>query len=90
LGRTPRRGLRKKSFNPGYLSTLPRNVDSEYLDKILENEATRRLREAPVAAAAIPGERAADAERLQAIKMRQEQAEKKRLARIQRQKKKRL
>jgi hypothetical protein len=90
LGQKPRRGLRKKSLSPGYHVSPPRDADGGYLDKVLENEATRRLREAPIAAAAVSGERTADEERLRAIEMRQAQEEKKRLARMQRQKKKRL
>ncbi len=89
LGQKPRRGLRKKSLSPGYPVSPAKNSDSEYLDKVLEREAKRRLREAPVAVAPIPGERTADEERLRVIKLRQTQEEEKRRARIQRQKKKR-
>jgi hypothetical protein len=88
-GKKPRRGLRKKSLGPVYPTSPAKNSDSEYLNKILEREAKSRLREAPVAGAPIPGERAADEERLRAIKMRQRQEEEKRRARIQKQKNKR-
>jgi hypothetical protein len=89
LGQKPRRGLRKKSLSPAYCVSPPKNSDSEYLDQVLEREARRRLREAPIAAAPIPGERAADEERVRAIKMRQMEEDEKRRARILKQKKKR-
>jgi hypothetical protein len=89
LGSKPRRGLRKKSHNSGYHASPAKNSDSAYLDRVLEREGERRLREAPVAAAPVPGERAADEERLRAIRMRQAQEEGRRRNRILSQKKKR-
>jgi hypothetical protein len=87
LGSKPRRGLRKKSLNPGYHASAAKSSDSTYLDRVLEKEGERRLREAPVAAAPVPGERAADEERLRAIRMRQAQEEERRKKRMRSQKK---
>jgi hypothetical protein len=89
LGQKPRHGPREKSLSPGYRVSPAKKSDSDYLDKVLDREAKRRLREAPVAAVPIPGERTADQERLRVIHMRQMQEEEKRRARIQKQKKKR-
>ena len=89
LGSKPRRGMRKKSLNPGYHASPAKNSDRAYLDKVLEKEGERRLREAPVAAAPVRGERAADEERLRAIRMHQTQEEERRTARMRGQKKKR-
>jgi hypothetical protein len=87
VGSKPRRGRRKKPLNPGYHGSPPNYSDSAYLDRVLEKEGKRRLREAPVAAAPVPGERAADQERLRAIRMRQAREEERRKKRIQSQKK---
>lgn len=57
----PRRGLGSSS------------LDTKQLDTVLKKEGKARLREAPIASAAVPGERAADLKRVQEIRLHQKE-----------------
>lgn len=76
-GRKPRRGLRSL-FPRGTVARSQKMSDTKRLDNLQSNEAKARLREAPVASAPVPGERAADLKRVREIRLHQKK-EKKRL-----------
>ena len=69
-GRKPRRGLRSL-FSAGTLARSLPTPDTKRLDALQSNEAKARLRQAPIASAPVPGERAADLKRVEEIRQHQ-------------------
>lgn len=87
---SPRRGLKSGRPKAGAVVSMSPStalrigagfgpgVRDEITNRMLEREADKRLREAPVASAPVAGERARDLERLAEIQLRQKKAAKQR------------
>jgi len=81
-GQKPPRGLRSL-FPAGKVARSLQTPDTKRLDTLQSNEAKARLRQAPIASAPVPGERAADLKRVQEIRQHQKKAKKRLQVKIQ-------